>query len=148
MNKADRIRAVAPGLSDEEIARLARGTVAEVNSLVRVLRQARRDALKDAADKRRQRRRENAAYHNYDEEQLAERNVRVMRKQGERARDGSLDALTALGEMTRHLEAFTALAVDGCRARGYPDPVIAEALGITRQAVGQRFGRKKNALPA
>ena len=53
MNKADRIRAAAPGLSDEEITRLARGTVAEVDGLVRALRQARRDALKHAADQRR-----------------------------------------------------------------------------------------------
>ena len=50
--------------------------------------------------------------------------------------------------MARHLDDLTAMAVEGCRARGYPDPVIADALGITRQAVGQRFGRKKNACPA
>ena len=35
MNKADKIRAAAPGLDDEAIARLARGTVAEVDGLVR-----------------------------------------------------------------------------------------------------------------
>lgn len=148
MNKADRIRAAAPGLSDEEITRLARGTVAEVDGLVRALRQARRDALKHAADQRRQRRRDNARYGNYDENQLTERNVRVLAKQGERARDGNLDALAALGAMTRHVDALTELAVEGCRARGYSDPVIADALGITRQAVGQRFGRKKSARPA
>jgi hypothetical protein len=148
MNKADRIREVAPGLSDEAIARYARGTVAEVDDLVRALRQARRDALQKAADQRRQRRLDNRRYGNYDESQLTERNVRVLRSQGRRALGGNLDALTALGEMTRHLEAITALAVEGCRARGYSDPVIASALGITRQAVGQRFGRKKNALPA
>ena len=37
-----------------------------------------------------------------------------------------------------------AVAVDGCRARGYSDAEIGAALGITRQAVGQRFGRKRD----
>ena len=50
--------------------------------------------------------------------------------------------------MTRHVDALTELADEGCRARGYSDPVIADALGITRQAVCQRFGRKKSARPA
>ncbi len=41
-----------------------------------------------------------------------------------------------------------AMAVDGCRARGYSDTEIGMALGLpresARQAVGQRFGRKRD----
>jgi hypothetical protein len=148
MNKADRIRSAAPGLSEAEITRLARGTVAEVNSLVRALRQARRDAIDAEAAKRRQRRIDNRTHGNYDEAQLTERNIRVIGKQGERAGDGNLDALAALGSMLRHVDDCIGLAVEGCRAKGYSDPEIASALGISRQAIGQRYGRKKNARPA
>lgn len=144
MSKADKIRAAAPGLPEADVTRLARGTVAEVDSFCRILRRTRRDALTAEAAKRRQRKLDNAMHGNYDEAQLTERNVRVLRKQGERASDGNLDALGALGDMSRHINDCLALAVAGCRARGYSDPEIAEALGITRMAVGQRYGRKKN----
>jgi hypothetical protein len=144
MSKAAKIRAAAPGMAEADVTRYARGTVREVNALVRVLRQTRRNALAAEADKRRQRKLDNRVHGNYDEGQLTERNVRVLRKQGERARDGNLDALSALGDMSRHISDCLALAVAGCRAKGYSDPEIAEALGITRMAVGQRYGRKKN----
>ena len=33
------------------------------------------------------------------------------------------------------------------REQGYPDEAIADALGVSRQAVGQRFGRKGSFTP-
>jgi len=68
--------------------------------------------------------------------------VRQIRVMGTRA-SGDLDALAWLAEMALQARQALALAVDGCRARGYSDAEIGQALGITRQAVGQRFGRKR-----
>ena len=67
--------------------------------------------------------------------------VRQIRTMGARA-SCDLDALAGLATMTSHARQTLGLAVDGCRARGYSDGEIGQALGITRQAVGQRFGRK------
>jgi DNA-directed RNA polymerase specialized sigma24 family protein len=144
MTKVEKIRKAAPGLPEADVTRYARMTVAEVDSLCRILRRTRRDALQAEAAKRRQRRLDNRRHGNYDEFQLTERNLRVVGKQGERAGDGNLDALAALGATARFVDEQIAQAVAKCRARGYTDPEIAEMLGVTRQALGQRYGRKKN----
>jgi hypothetical protein len=62
---------------------------------------------------------------------------------GERAA-ADLDALEWLAGAVEHARGALAMAVDGCRARGYSDAEIGAALGITRQGVGQRFGRKRD----
>lgn len=67
--------------------------------------------------------------------------VRQIRSMGKRA-SADLDALAWLASAADHARCALAVAVDGCRARGYSDGEIGQALGITRQAVGQRFGRK------
>ena len=69
--------------------------------------------------------------------------VRMIGGMGRRA-SADLDALAALADAVDNARAILALAVDGCRARGYSDGEIGAALGITRQAVGQRFGRKRD----
>lgn len=144
MTKAEKIRKAAPGLPEADVTRYARGTVADVDALCRILRRTRRDALKAEADKRRQRRLDNRNHGNYDEYQLTERNLRVVGKQAERAGDGNLDALAALGATARFVDDQISQAVAKCRAKGYSDPEIADMLGVTRQALGQRYGRKKN----
>jgi hypothetical protein len=68
--------------------------------------------------------------------------VRLIRKMGVRA-SADLEALRWLAGAAEHARAALAVAVDGCRARGYSDGEIGAALGISRQAVGQRFGRKR-----
>jgi hypothetical protein len=68
--------------------------------------------------------------------------VRQITRMGARA-SGDLDALAWLAGAADHARGALAVAVDGCRARGYSDAEIGAALGITRQAVGQRFGRKR-----
>ena len=72
---------------------------------------------------------------------------RQIRKMGARA-SGDLDALGWLAGAVGHARDALALAVDGCRAQGYSDGEIGTALGITRQAVGQRFGRKHDVYAA
>ena len=69
--------------------------------------------------------------------------VRLIRKMSIRA-SADLEALKWLAGAAEHTRGALAMAVDGCRARGYSDTEIGAALGITRQAVGQRFGRKRD----
>ena len=69
--------------------------------------------------------------------------IRLIRKMGVRA-SADLEALKWLAGAAEHARAALAVAVDGCRARGYSDGEIGAALGITRQAVGQRFWRKRD----
>jgi hypothetical protein len=65
-----------------------------------------------------------------------------IRKTAERA-DGNVEALEWLAAMEDAVRETLVIAVGGCRARGFSDAEIGRALGITRQAVGQRFGRKQ-----
>jgi len=69
--------------------------------------------------------------------------VRQIRRMGVRA-SADLDALAWLAAAADHARDALGLAVAGCRARGYSDGEIGAALGVTRQAVGQRFGRKQD----
>jgi hypothetical protein len=69
--------------------------------------------------------------------------VRLIRKMSIRA-SADLEALKWLAGAAEHARGALAVAVDGCRSRGYSDGEIGAALGITRQAVGQRFGRKRD----
>jgi hypothetical protein len=74
--------------------------------------------------------------------------VRLIRKMGIRA-SADLEALKWLAGAAEHARGALAVAVDGCRARGYSDTEIGMALGYdkpnARQAVGARFGRRKQA---
>lgn len=69
--------------------------------------------------------------------------VRQIKSMGRRA-STDLEALRWLAGAADYARVVLAMAVDGCRARGYSDGEIGAALGITRQAVGQRFGRKRD----
>jgi hypothetical protein len=53
MNRADRLRKVVPGAADDLIAGLAARPVAEVDLVVALARQARRDAIEHAKQARR-----------------------------------------------------------------------------------------------
>jgi hypothetical protein len=141
-DRATRIRKVIPGAPDELVAALAARPAAEVDLTIAGLRQARRDALNQEKASRRQRRADARKYRHYDEDQLAARNIRMISATGTRA-SGDLTALESLADFTRHADSLMHLAVAGLRSRGYPDEEIGRALGITRQAVGQRFGRKR-----
>jgi hypothetical protein len=69
--------------------------------------------------------------------------VRQIRSMGRRA-CADLEALQWLAGAADYARTALAMAVDGCRAQGYSDGEIGAALGITRQGVGQRFGRKRD----
>jgi hypothetical protein len=141
-SRADRLRKVSPGADEADIAALASLGQAEVAVITRVASQAGRDALSRQAERKRQRKADNRRHGNYDEADFIRRNEAVVTKQGERAASGNLDALAALGTLHRHVGTWIRWAVEGCRAEGYSDTDIGEAIGITRQSVGERFGRK------
>jgi hypothetical protein len=67
--------------------------------------------------------------------------VRLIRSMGKRA-SADLEALEWLAGAVDYARDALAMAVDGCRARGYSDGEIGAALGITRQAVWKRFPRQ------
>ena len=142
MNRETRLRKVIPGPEGDLIAILAARPASEVDLIVAALRQARRDAIQYEADRKRQRKADARRYRHYDQSQLAARNIRMLSAGARRAAGGDLDALASLADFARHIDTVTHLAVAGLRAGGIPDELIGEALGITRQAVGQRFGRK------
>jgi len=64
---------------------------------------------------------------------------RVIRAHGRRAA-GDPDALAALVALAREVDAATGDAVTGLRAAGYSWGDIAARLGVSRQAVQQRWG--------
>jgi hypothetical protein len=105
------------------------------------LRAARRGALAADRARRAQARADRRTYRHHDEEQLTGATMRIISGAGKRA-TVDLEALAGLATFARHVDDLMAIAVEGLRARGIPDPEIAAALGTTRQAVGQRFGRK------
>lgn len=137
MNRRERIKSQAPGASDALIDGLASLPLAEVDLVVAALKQARRDAVEEERSRRKQRKRGVR----YDVDEIAARNGRIVRATGQRA-SGDLDALAALANMADHARAMIPVAVDGLRVRGYSDTEIGEALGVSRQAVGQTYGRR------
>ena len=67
--------------------------------------------------------------------------ARLIRTMGVRA-SADVEALKWLAGAVEHARGALAVAVDGCRARGYSDGEIGAALGISRQAVWKRFPRQ------
>jgi hypothetical protein len=67
--------------------------------------------------------------------------MRLIRGMGKRA-SADLEALQWPAGAVDYARGALAMAVDGCRARGYSWAEIGTALGTTRQAAQQRFGRQ------
>jgi len=147
MTREERLRAALPAAGDDLIARLAARPKADVDDILAALRQARRAGRDHEAAVRRQRKADSRKYGHYDESQLEGRNARMLDAAADRASRGNIDALASLANFERSIPGLKRLAVEGLRARGYSDPEIAAALGTTRQAVGQHFGRKDRFTP-
>jgi hypothetical protein len=143
--REQRLRRVVPGASPELIAALAARPLGEVDLIVALARQARRDALSDDKAKRRQRKRDDREYGNYDEADLAARNLRLISRQGIRAAS-NLDALAGMAEARTVLGDRIAAAVSGLRDHGYSDAEIGRALAVDRETVGRWFGRRQDRI--
>jgi hypothetical protein len=143
VNREQRLRKAVPGADSNLISALATLPASEVTLILAALRQARRDEREHQAALKRQRKTDNRVHGNYDESDLARRNLAIITSQGKRAQAGNLDALEALGQLRRHADDWITQAVSGCRDHGYSDHDIARALSVTRQAVSQRYPRQE-----
>ncbi|MBN9097011.1 MAG: hypothetical protein J0I49_02690 [Pseudonocardia sp.] len=65
---------------------------------------------------------------------------RIIRAAGRRIAAGDVEALPALAALSADLDAAIGDAVLGLRAAGYSWAEIASRLGVSRQAVHQRWG--------
>jgi hypothetical protein len=144
--RADRLRKVIPGAPDELIIALAARSAAEVDLTLAALKQARRDAInEDKARRRRKvaerRARAAAGRPDVEDEQLAEVVTRQLDALARRAGENP-ETLTLLGEIADDYgPECLGLAVDDLRTGGVSDAEIGRSLGVTRWAIGDRFGR-------
>jgi hypothetical protein len=66
---------------------------------------------------------------------------RLVAALGRRAAEGDLDALVELERVADAIREAEAVAVDGLRRVGYSDGEVGRELGVSRQAVRQRWPR-------
>ena len=142
-SKADRLRAWAPGADPALIAELAGRPAADVDAVVRFLKEARLETIR-REDAKRRARRDNRR--RVDEAERTAAGLRIIDATGKRAASNP-EALAGLAALVRAIDMVTTLAVDGLRERGYSDRDIADALGVTPQAVSKRWKRSAD-LPA
>jgi hypothetical protein len=142
VNRADRLRKIIPDAPDAMIGALATMPAAEVDRWLPALRQAKRAGRVHEAGLRRQRKADSAKFRWYDEDQLRAAVVRRIGSTGKRA-SADLAALESLAKFVRYSGFMIEMAVASLRAQNVSDDEIGQALGVTRQAVGQRFGRKR-----
>lgn len=141
MNRAERLRRELPQDMKGRAAELAGLPVAQVDLIVSALRASHRAGREHERAQRRQRRQDRREHHHVEDAQQAAATDRQTLALARRA-GSNLDTLARLQDHYDDGPAVLAMAVEGCRAQGYSDGEIGAALGITRQAVGQRFGRK------
>lgn len=145
-SKADRLLAQ---LDDTEAAHLV-GKLGElpndaVNMVVAALRAARKAGRSDESAARAQRRADRQANRKDDDKIVyaAESMVKSLARRSAY----TLETLAALRQHYDDGPVIMAIAVDGARAQGYSDAEIGRALGVTSEAIGQRYGRR-SAAPA
>ncbi len=141
MTREQRLRAALPGAGDDLIGRLAALPAGVVSDVVTAAKQAHRRGRAHEVAVRRQRKADRRNHGHIEDDQQAGATARMLGATARRAGQ-SLDALAALAQFEHSIPELKRVAVADLRAQGYSDPEIAEALGISRQAVGQTFGRK------
>jgi hypothetical protein len=143
VTREERLRRELPADLAHRAAELASLPVAQVDLIVGALRLAHRAGREHERQVRRQRVADRRKYGHIEDDQQADACRRQTLALARRA-GGNLDTLARLAEHYDDGPAVLGLAVDGLRAQGYSDGEIGRALGITRAAVGQRFGRKRD----
>lgn len=147
MNRAEKLRRVAPGLPDDQLALLASKPPAEVDLIVAALRQARRDEREHLAAGKRENKR-TRKYDTLDKARWATVALRALAEPGggpdippdQRKRD--LGALRFLQEQVDMAPVVLAGFARGLHAQGISWGEIGQALGVTRQTAWERFGRQ------
>jgi hypothetical protein len=142
VNREERLRRELPGDLKGRAAELAHLPAGQVDLIVAGLRASHR-AGRQYEQQMRKRHRGRPR----DADEIAGGAGRLLGRMGHRGADGDLDAAAALYDLIeRQGPALLRLSVTGLRSRGYTDAEIADGLGVTRQAVSQRFQRQ-GALP-
>ena len=142
MNREQRLRAALEGTGmEDQAAGLATLPAAQVDLIVSALKASGRAALARDKARRRQRVADRRKYHHIEDGQQADATDRQALALARRA-GSNLDTLARLKEHYDDGPAVLALAVAALRAEGYSDGQIGQALGVTRYAVGLRFGRR------
>jgi hypothetical protein len=142
VTRVERLRAALDGTGlEDRAADLATLPASQVDLIVSALRASGRAALARDKARRRQRVADRRKYNHIEDHQQAAATERQTLALARRA-GSNLDTLARLKEHYADGPSVLALAVAGLRAEGYSDGEIGRALGITRAAVGQRFGRK------
>lgn len=143
MNRAARLLAALDGTGlEDRAADLAGLPAGQVDLIAAMIRAAGRAALAGDRQRRRQRREDRRRYRHIEDPEQADACDRQALAFARRAAS-NLYTLARLSEHYDDGPAVLALAVAGLRSEGYSDAEIGAALGISRQAVGQRFGRKR-----
>jgi len=143
MNRADRIRKAVPGLAEEHIATLARLGLADVDVVIKAIRQARRDERHHQAKlKRQEKPHRRRKYDDDDNNKVADYADSLFMKSIVPRAGRNLMHLARLKQHYDDGPSVLSMAVAGARAQGYSDGDISKALGVTRQAVSQRFPRQ------
>jgi hypothetical protein len=140
VTREERLRRELPADLAHRAAELATLPVTQVDLIVGALRSAHREGREHERQVRRQRVADRRKYNHIEDHQQTERQTLALARRA----GSSLDTLARLAEHYDDGPAVLALAVAGLRARGYSDSEIGQALGVTRAAVGQRFGRKRD----
>jgi hypothetical protein len=142
VNRETRLRRLLDGTGlEDQAATLAANPEADL--IVSALKAGRDAAVKHAADLRKRQRQERK----YDADQLGEAVGRLLAVLARRSADGDLEAGASLYGLEARVRRLLQEAVDGLRVTGYSDPEIAAGFSTTRQAIGQRFGRKRVFTP-
>lgn len=149
MTKEQRLAAVLAGTPlQDQAAALAALPGDEVDRIVRVATATRRAGRADEKAIRAQRHRDRRAYGWTEGPRLlkAVRQLVTGSLVSKAALD--LDTLAGLDQHYKAGRAVLARAVAGARNNDYSDEQIAQALGVTRQAVERRFPRTQPVTPA
>jgi hypothetical protein len=142
MTREERLRAALDGTGmEDQAASLATLPAAQVDLIVAAIKASRRAALIADKARRRQRVADRRKYRHIEDDQQAAATQRQTLALARRA-GSNLDTLARLKEHYDDGPSVLALAVAALRAEGYSDGLIGQALGVTRYAVGLRFGRR------
>ena len=142
MTREQRLRAALGGTGmEDQAASLATLPAAQVDLICSALKASGRAALARDKARRRQRVADRRKHgHIEDDQQAAAANRQALALA--RRAGSNLDTLARLKEHYDDGPSVLALAVAALRAEGYSDSQIGSALGVTRYAVGLRFGRR------
>jgi len=146
VNREERLRALAPGARPDLIEALAALPAGTVRDVLAYGRQTGRDRLVAEKNRKRNNREQARRHGHYDEDQLTDRTLAVLDSALARSLAGRLDALEALALFVLHVNTLIPGVVRALRP-SVADAALADALGLTVQALHKRYGPRPENMP-